>query len=168
MTKWLVFATLALAACSDHDEDAARIGEFSFEAPVGWHAHDASRRGELATEWMPDDNPRKESITVIVADRHAPIADANDGTLDRLLASAQGSLHGLASAPVSIGNKYGLEGARVDVSFVPPGLTSTYHRVHVVLSSGNTLVHVLYTTRDASGPLDAFNHVVSTLRRGEG
>jgi hypothetical protein len=163
----IVGALLAFVPACSNKPVQATIGAFAFEIPSGWDHRDETVRGRVSAVWQPVDNPNKESITVLVTERSPIVAETQDGTIERLLAQAQTGLRGHASTPAPVRNAFGMEGARVEVDYVPPGLTTVYHRVHVVLASDKLLIHFLYTAKDPDA-LDAFNQVVSSFHREEG
>jgi hypothetical protein len=74
-----------------------------------------------------------------------------------------------ASKATPLKTARGLSGARIDVDFVPAGLTERYHRVHVVLADADgALVHVLYTAKKPDGDLKALSIVLDTIHHEEG
>jgi hypothetical protein len=165
---------IALAACliacngSSERQDVA-FAHLRFEVPGGWNHADTSRRNVATTVWTPEENGRKESITVIRTEEVPAMAHAGEATVGQYLANA---VAGLPDArvvqPRMVHTKLGLSGVSTDVDFIPPGLHERYHRVHVVLVDGDSLVHVIYTARSADPSLDALSGVLATIREGEG
>jgi hypothetical protein len=68
--------------------------------------------------------------------------------------------------PIEAGR--GLEGVRVEASFVPAGQKEPYRRVHVALTDGSTLIHVLYTAKQPDRSFAALELVLANLRNEEG
>ena len=159
-----------LVGCTGAGNQHAELGTLSFDVPADWQHADSSTRGVRSSIWTPppDENGRKESVTVIYTERSSAVAGAGQGTVAQLLIAAQASLHGRLSNPASLTTRHGFAGARVDVDFVPPGLHETYHRVHAAFVDGNGLVHVIYTAKQPDRALAAFDEVLATMRRGEG
>jgi hypothetical protein len=166
-----VIAVLALVAagCGDSADatQSVQLASLTFDVPAGWERHEANRRDVEISEWAPDQNPRKESITVIRTQTAPAVAKAGLSALPPLLAASQkGLANARASRVTSVTTERGLAGARVDVDFVPPGLKTTYHRIHVILLDGSgALVHVLYTAREPNAT--ALNAVLSSIHRGD-
>lgn len=158
-----------LGACSGSGSQQISFAHLMFQVPSCWDHHDDSRGGVATTVWTPSDNDRKESITVIRTDEVPVTAQASEGTLGQYLASAQASLPGARVGYVKpVHTKLGLSGVTTDVDYVPPGLRDHYHRVHVVLVDGSSLVHVIYTARKADPDLEALNGVLATIHEGQG
>jgi hypothetical protein len=167
--KRLSLALIAgLAACSGSSGQKVSFAHLVFEVPTGWDHKDTSRRDVATTVWTPDDNDRKESITVIRTDEVPVVANAGEATLRQYLANAQAGLPGARVTPVkAVHTKLGLSGVSTTVDYVPPGMRDHYHRVHVVLVDGTSLVHVIYTARTADPSHEALNGVLSTIHEGE-
>jgi hypothetical protein len=158
-----------LAACGGSSNQRISFAHLTFEVPDGWGHKDTSRRGVATTVWTPDENDRKESITVIRTDEVPVAAQAGDAVLGQYLEDAQKGLPDARVAPVTtVHTRLGLMGVRTEVDYVPPGLRDRYHRVHVVLVDGRSLVHVIYTARTGDPGHEALNGVLATIREGEG
>ena len=116
--------------------------------------------------WTPENNARKESVTVIRSERSGATASAGLAKLADLIVESQGS-GAKVSTPRPFVTTSGLRGVRVEVAYVPPGMTHEYQRVHVVLVDGSTLVHVMYTALTSDPALDALNVVLGSIRHEE-
>jgi hypothetical protein len=160
---------LAISACGDDSisTQSARFGHLSFEVPSDWERHDANRRSVEISEWSPDENPRKESITVIRSQTSPAVAKAGVPALTPLLAEAQKSLTSVRASRVSqVTTSRGLAGARIELDFIPPDSKDSYHRIHVVfVDRTGALVHVLYTAKKPSA--NTFEIVLNSLRNEE-
>jgi hypothetical protein len=55
----------------------------------------------------------------------------------------------------------------VDGTFVPTGMTVPYQRIHVVMLDGTSLIHVMYTAKQASREPEALDVVLASMHRGE-
>jgi hypothetical protein len=155
---------LGLCACGSSSTPAqhVQIAHLGFDVPGDWRNADTTRNGLVSSEWTPPSNDRKESITVIRTERSAAVASEGMATIQRLLVAAQAP--GARVSPIKlVTTEQGLLGARVDVDFVPPGLSASYHRSHVVLVDGTSLVHVIYTARTPDADLQTFNLVLGSL-----
>jgi hypothetical protein len=171
--KLLALAALsALAACSGTStRQSVKFSRLSFEMPEDWSHKDTLLRGSATSVWTPDDNVRKESVTVIRTIFAPAVAQAGSPALDSILANAESSLPGAKAMPVApFLTRSGLPGARIDVEYVPPGQRERYHRVHVVLvdHERSSLIHVLYTARTPDAELSVLDTVLATIREGEG
>ena len=159
-------ATLIGCSSSGPSLERASIGSLAFGTPSGWAKRDLSNRQRAMFEWAPssDDNERKESLTVVRADRPAT-AKSTTEQLQRFLADAQ---HGMAgatfSAPQSFTTRHGFRGVRVEGDFIAPQAAAVrYRRIHAVIVDGTSLVNVLYTAR---GPdRENFDAVVDSFFR---
>jgi hypothetical protein len=143
------------------------IGSLSFDVPAEWVRHDANRHAVEISDWTPEENPRKESITVIRTQSSPAVAKAGVVALTPLLADSQKSLGNVSASRVSqISTTRGISGARIEVDFVPPGSKSSYHRIHAVfVDSTGALVHLLYTARQPNAT--AFDVVLNSIRSEE-
>jgi hypothetical protein len=159
-----------VAACGSGPISAqhANMGDLTFDAPASWHRSDASRRGVSTTIWTPsDDNTDKESIVVTRTELVAHIAAAGQSTISRLLQRAA-ALPGARARDVQpYATSTGLQGARVELDYIPPGQSKRYHRVHVVLVERTALVHVIYTALNADDDERALGLVLSTIQHHE-
>src|SRR5258708_4002091 len=135
--------TLA-ASCSGHMPGVkhVHVAELGYDMRDDWQKDITTQRGVVTAVWTPEDNDRKESVTVIRTDRSPAVAGRAGETLANLLARAA---HVDASLVTPVFTPFGLAGARVDTEFKPPNADATYHRVHAVLVDGKSLVHALYT-----------------------
>ncbi|MDB4955978.1 MAG: hypothetical protein JWO36_3547 [Myxococcales bacterium] len=168
-----VFAIVAFvtaASCgSSSSHQHVQLTKLSFDVPGDWTHTESKGRGIVTSVWTPSEgNDRRESITIVRSELSPAVANAGVSTLDRLLTSAQASLHDAKISSVTqTTTTNGLAGARIETDYVPPELHVRYHRVHVVLVDGSALVNVLYTARDPDANLAAFNLVLSTIRHEE-
>lgn len=160
---------LVVSACGDSSiaTQRAQVAQLSFDVPAEWERHDANRRAVEISEWTPDENPRKESLTIIRSQTSPAVAKAGVPALLPLLAQAQKSLPNVHASRVQpVTTARGLSGARVDLDFVPPGSKVSYHRTHLVfVDSQGALVHVLYTAQHPNAK--AFEVVLDSLRNEE-
>jgi hypothetical protein len=163
-----LFATIA--ACGrGSSRQQIDFAHLTFEVPSGWTHHEMKLRGMQTEVWTPADNARKESITILRTERAPIAAHADPSALSQLVESAQaGFTQAHVSPPISVKTAHGLSGVRVEVSYLPPGQTQRYHRVHVVLVDGTSLVHVLYTAKTPDVKLTGLHAVLDTIREGEG
>lgn len=167
MNKFL--AAILLVACASGDDGPPRVrvkhASLSFDVPADWQRVDYSRRGVATAVWQPNDNDRKESITVIRTEQSPAVAKAGATGIEPYLAAAQRSL---PKARVSKTKRFttasGLEGARVELEFIPQGMSEPYRRVHAVVADGSSLVHVLYTAKQPDQDTDAIGVVLANLQ----
>ena len=167
MIRRILPALVVASACSSSGPalDKATIGNLAFGAPSGWEKRDVSNKQRAMLEWVPsaDDNDRKESITVIRADRPAT-AKATPAQLQHMLVEAQrGMTNATFAAPVSFTTRHGFRGVRVEGEFAPPGQSVRYRRIHAAFVDGTTVVNVLYTARDPD--LENFESVLDSFFR---
>ena len=170
-TSWFVTIALVFVGCGGGEpaHDQAQLASLRFDVPAEWRRSDWHHRGLATSQWVPQDNDRKESIAIIRSERSPSTANAGTETLEQLLAAAQRALRAVrASKTTPLKTARGLSGARIDVDFVPAGLTERYHRVHVVLSADGALVHVLYTAKKPDRDLKALSIVLDTIHHEEG
>jgi hypothetical protein len=164
---WTTLAlTLATAGCAESGQ-LGSTGGYEYRIPSGWTQTDRSNRRGAITEWTPAENPRKESVTIVVAPA-PPSAPPSHSV--RLLGQALNGLPGgRFSAPVQVTTKSGRIAFRSDGTFIPAGANGTYRRVHAIfVDSNETLVHVLYTAASPDEALDAFTTVLDSATRKEG
>jgi hypothetical protein len=169
MRSLFIFAALIASACNATTNQHVSFAGLVFDVPGDWSHYETDQRGVSTEVWSPAGNAEKESLTIIRTELAAVTAQADASTLSTLLVQAQAGLpesHAAASSPVT--TKRGYSGSRVDVDYVPKGLKDRYHRVHVVLVDGKSLIHVLYTARTPDSSLTAFDLAMATLRAGEG
>lgn len=144
----LVLVTMPACSSDSIETQSVEVASVAFDVPATWQRHDANRRGVAIAEWIPDENGRKESVTVIRTETSPAVAKAGTASVEPLLIAAQKSLANVRASRVKrVTTARGMSGARVDIEFVPSGLEDRYHRTHVVLVDGSALVHVLYTAR---------------------
>lgn len=167
MNKLVGIVALVATACgggSTHRHVA--IANLSYDVPADWQFADTTGRGLMESVWTPDgDNQRKESVTVIRSERSPATAHAGASTIERLLRDSLLGARILTTGPIT--TLRGLSGVRVETDFVPPGLSTSYHRVHVVLVDGPVLVHVMYTSKTPDVNAEAFNLVLRTIQHEE-
>jgi hypothetical protein len=152
--QFLLFAA-ALGGCGTTspmgtglDTQSAKLDSVGFDVPLSWQRSDTkTSRGPSAT-WIPEENTRKESLIVTRATVEPGCEVSNMQDLADLLVAAQ---HELPDSHISSSELFktssGMRGMRVEVSFVPFGMNTTYHRSHAVLFDGGHLIHVLYTAQ---------------------
>lgn len=168
--KRAALVLVALVACGrSSSRQRVDFAHLTFELPGDWGHHDASRRGVVTGVWTPKDNERKESVTVIRSELAPVTAHGDPAALSQLIEGAQAALvDAQVSKPIAVKTQSGLSGVRIDVSYLPPGARERYHRVHVVLVDGSSLIHVLYTAKSPDPQLTALDSVLGTIRDGEG
>jgi len=168
MRAALGLALCALTACNaSSGHEHVTFAHLAFDVPGAWSNHDEVRRGVSTTMWTPEDNANKESITVIRTHAVGAVPQAGIATLDRLIKNATENLPGARVAGiVPVRTEHGLQGVRVDVSYVPPSTHERYRRIHVVLVDADraSLVLVMYTAKIADQQLEALELVLSTIR----
>jgi hypothetical protein len=158
----IAFVMTISCGTTSSSKQHVQLAHLGFDVPSDWKNADTKQRGLVTSVWTPEDNDQKESIVVIRSDRNPEVARADSQTLARLLSSAQAA-GAKVSATAPITTQQGLSGVRIEVDYVPPGLSKTYHRVHVVLVNGDSLVHVFYTARSPDSGLAAFTMVLSSI-----
>jgi len=160
---------LALVSCNATTNQHVTFAHLSFDVPGDWSQYETDHRGVSTQVWTPAGNDEKESLTLIRTELAPVTAQAGASTLSTLLAQAQSGLpESKVSATNAVSTKSGLSGVRVDVDYVPKGLKDRYHRVHVVLVDGNSLIHVLYTAKSPDMSFTALNLALATLQEGKG
>jgi hypothetical protein len=172
MTRAAVVLLVLVSGCGSRESahSRAQLASLRFDVPAEWTRTDLHQRGLATSQWVPQDNERKESIAIIRSERSPAVAMSGAATLEQLLAASQRSLRDVrASKATPLKTVHGFAGARIDVDFVPGGLTERYHRVHVVLADADgALVHVLYTAKTPDGDLKALSIVLDSIRHEEG
>ena len=162
----LLTTLLATAACGRSHEGEEQVGSVGFKAIPGWQRADTKDRRTTTAVFTPAANGRRESITVIRTEL-GPIAEHyTPEMLSTLLLKAQSTLPQAKVTPVAkLTTPEGLSGVRLELDYVPPGLSRSYHRVHVILAeeSGRGLVHVLYTAAAPEPEEALLQQVVNTL-----
>ena len=167
----IIVALAGLAACSSAGPEEIDFADLRFNMPANWLHKEERVRGAADSIWTPRTNDRKESLTVIRSSLARPIAQADSATLGQLLLSAQTALpHQHASETTPVITQSGLTGLRMDLEYVPPGLSVPYHRVHVVLvdKDHESLIHVLYTAKDPDPHFATLNMVLASIHEKEG
>lgn len=163
-----------IAACSSSSPDgplkaADTLADLHYTGPAGWSHKDTKEISRSVARWIPDDNARKESISIIRAGTHGPVGEVRLASLESVLAHAQNTLPSPALSHPSLGHtKQNLQEVEITADFVPTGMNVSYHRVHAMIVDGDVLIHVLYTARTPDPSLTMFRQVVDTIRRGEG
>ena len=149
-----LIALFAGAACASSPELELEITTFAgleLAIPEGWTSTSQSEHQTKIVVFRPKDNDRKESITVMRTRELPALAKADGGHVRQLLSDAQRSLlDGKPGRASHVRTKHGFLGARVETDFVPVGAKTTYRRIHAVVLDGSSLVHVLYTARNAN------------------
>jgi len=161
---------VAAASCgsSGPPVENTTFGTLAFQIPAQWHSRTLSDVYTERIEWTPIDNPDKQSIVVVHTSPRPADIQAGTDEIQRLLEGAQQNLANASFGKATrIENDFGFHGAAIEGSFVPPGQTATYHRLHAVLVDRQmkSFVHVLFTGRAVDR--EAFEVVVdSVARRG--
>jgi len=160
----LVAVVLALAGCGRSHDGEEQVGSVGFKALPGWKRLDTRGRNTATAVFTPVANDRKESITVIHTEL-GPIAEKyTTETLSTLLLQAQSTFAQAKVTPVAkMTTPEGLSGVRVELDYVPPGQSKSYHRVHVILGRPTALIHVLYTSPTPEPEQALLQQVVNTL-----
>jgi hypothetical protein len=115
--------------------------------------------------WTPGDNPKKESIAVVVGPR---LLGGDARAFARTRKAQQKLRDGRITRDVAV-TANGLAGQRFDVVFSPAGGDGrVYERSHVVLVAGDRLVHVLYTAAEPDPARAALAGVLATISIQEG
>lgn len=166
----LLLVALFAASCGERAPEVSwhSIEGAHYAVPIGWTMRDQSEQTRKIFTWTPDENTSKESVTVI---RTQPLVSLTQVGLPRmnglLAAATRGLPQGSFTAPTQVTTSRGFMGMRVDGTFVPAGMDTPYHRIHVVMLDGTSLVHVLYTAKDRDGDPEALRIVLETLQRKE-
>lgn len=161
--KYLLLAVAVSACGGSSSYQHVRIAQLGFDIPGEWHAQDTTWRGLVTSTWTPEDNDAKESLVVMRSERSPVVATAGAATIQRLLVAAQPP--GARMSPLKpVVTAHGFAGTRVDLDFTPAGLRERYHRVHIVLVDGESLVHVLYTARRPDEAQRTLNIILASIR----
>jgi hypothetical protein len=164
-----IVVAFAAGSCNATTNQHVSFAHLAFDVPGDWSHYETDHRGVSTQVWSPAGNDEKESLTIIRTELAPVTARAGASTLSTLLAQAQAGLpESRASAPSPVTTRLGYSGVRVDVDYLPKGVNERYHRIHVVLIDGKSLIHVLYTARAPDSSLTAFKLALATLREGEG
>lgn len=162
----ILITTMIGCSSSGPSLERGSIGSLVFGTPSGWAKRDLSNRQRAMFEWAPtaDDNDRKESLTIVRADRPAT-AKSTTEQLQRFLSNAQRGMPSASfSAPQSFTTRHGFRGVRIEGDFVAPQVAGVrYRRMHAVIVDGTSLVNVLYTAREADR--ENFDAVVDSFFR---
>ena len=153
-----------LAACgagSDANEHATvQVGDIALAPPDGWPMQEL---GTTTRVWEPTDNPRKETVTVIIG---RPIVGRADAAFDATR-TALGLLNGArVSGETSLTTPSGLVGHRFDLQFRPSAGGPLYDRSHAVLLVGDHSVHILYTAAESDPERTVLSRVIASVRKG--
>lgn len=160
---------LVSASCSSTSRQKVEFARLQFEMPAEWQHHDETFKGVATTMWTPEDNAdAKESLIVIRTEMVSTLEHTSEAQLAALLENAQESTGARVSPVVAVTTASGFTGARAEADYVPPGLSERYHRVHIILVDGGSLLHVLYTAKRPDPQLSALNTVLATIREGGG
>ena len=167
----LVAALVASCNTSNADTEQATLGPLAFEVPAQWTRTNYEPSGARSAMWtpVPDENTRKESVTVIRSVAHVDHDQLTGDGLASLLAGAQGTLRGARVSKVRpLRTRRGYTGASIDVSFQPGEGPVRYRRVHAVLVEPATsdVIHVLYTAASPDDKLTAFYTVLESIHEG--
>jgi hypothetical protein len=152
---------LALAACgssSDVDGPVVTVGDVDLAPPASWQV---TELGAKARVWSPVENPRKESITVLVG---PPVL----GAPERALAATRGAFGLLHDARVlseaEVTTTSGLVGKRFELEFRPDAaIDRVYTRTHVVLIVDDHPVSVMYTALQPDPDHVALDRVLASI-----
>lgn len=164
---------LLLASClsgAERPTQLAHTGATAFEVPAEWQHTQQSRPGVWTSTWVPEGpNPGKETLVIVRNEQVSARIGERFDDLEQLLARAQGALRkGKASPALQVKTDQGMIGARIEVDFVPLESGEKYHRVHVALLDGNSIVNVIYTARDPDPAYATLRLVLSSIHHGEG
>ena len=173
MKRLGVLALALVASCntSNGDTEEVALGPLAFDVPAQWTRTNNEPSGARSAMWTPvtDENPRKESVTVIRSAAHVDRDQLTGDGLANLLAGAQGSLRGARVSKVTpLHTRRGYNGAKIDASFQPGESPTRYRRVHAVLVEPETsdVIHVLYTAARPDDKLTAFYTVLESIHEG--
>ena len=160
----LVIALMA-SACGRSHAGEEQLGAIGFKVPDGWQRSDTQGRGTATAVFTPPVNPSKESLTIIRTEIGPVAGKYTAEHLSRWLVEAQSTFAQVKLSPVArVETEEGFRGMRVEVDYVPPGLSERYHRVHVVLVDGSSaLVNVIYTAAKPDAELVGLHRVLDTL-----
>jgi hypothetical protein len=169
--RWLLGFTAVVAASCSSSSSTQHISfaRLSFDLPTEWQKIDTSRRDVATATWAPEDNASAESIVVIRTELAPTLSHADPATFASLLEEAQASLDEVHATPARpVRTAHGLSGMRIDLDYEPTGLYVPYHRVHVALIDGSSVIHVLYTAREPDPKLAVLEAVLASIHEGEG
>lgn len=166
--KLVLLALLVLlAACNSGalPVEAQEIGALEYEMPNNWKVHVRQESGRQVAEWVPDENDRKESITIVYSEPLPALAKAGRGHVARHLVDLQRTLHGTFDSPVQVKSRHGFAGVSVDGSFTPSDAAHPYHRTHAALIADDRIVHVLYTAPQGVSNRELVSAVINSFHR---
>jgi hypothetical protein len=159
--------SILLASCSgETPPERHELGTLKYAVPAEWTSRDQSEHQTKIVVWTPSPaaNARKESIALMRTRELPALTKSSFAYVQHCLSEAQ---RGLPQAAFGITTrfktKHGLVGARIEGDFVPAGADMPHRRMHAVVIDGNSLVHVLYTARNARP--EAFARVLDSLIR---
>ncbi len=170
MKPVLLLAALVLgSACNSERVQRDSIAQVDYIVPSSWHSAKSATKTSATVVWTPEDNLRKESISIVSSPIDEALAKSGPSALGPLVARAQGALGQIPAPSVApISNEHGLSGVEVQVDFTPPGQNTRYHRVHAALLDGSRVIHILYTAADPDSSLATLKLVIASLAHEEG
>jgi hypothetical protein len=171
MTRiFVVFAiTLAAISCgSSRSVDRQTFGTLEFSIPSDWQRGNQPLSDVYTqrVQYAPHSNDDKQSIVIMHTSPHEAQLKAGPAHVEMLLEAAQKNLaRARFSKPTRFRNELGLAGVRIEGSFVPPGQTEAYQRLHAVMfdEKERSFIHVLYTARTLDR--EAFEIVVDSISK---
>jgi hypothetical protein len=168
MIRAIALCCGVLVGCNDGENlgvSRVDIGEISVAPPLRWTM---SERGPETRVWVPVENPRRESVTVIIGPRIR-------GGAELAFTKARAAQNVLHDVRVSTSERFttpsGLQGLRLDLRFRPDSnADAVYQRTHAVLfvpdDAGDYTVHVVYTAANPDASRAEFARVLGTLEKG--
>ena len=171
-----ICSLVLVAACGGSEPNASssehryvnKAHGYSVDQPAGWSQSTVrgvdwfAPSGEAKTE-----KNRKHTIVVRAAERRTELKEGTPTSKEDVIAATSQVLKSMPHAKVGASSALEgtpLPGVRFSLTFVPPGLSKTYRREHIVLM-GKKLFHVIYTAPvDEAVDETAFNSIVNTLR----
>lgn len=164
----LIAALLVLAACgasSTSDDPRVQVADISLAPPPDWLAEE---RGTETRLWAPKENPRRESIAVVIGPRY-PSGAAHAFAATQLAQQILQDVKVASSGPITTTS--GVPGMRFDLTFRPDSVKSeVYTRAHVVLFIGDGVdghtVHLMYTAADPDADGAMFARIVASVAKG--
>ena len=170
MRSIVLVAMISACASSSVETQAAKLGNLAYDAPADWHHTDTHEPRSTTATWVPtDNNERKESLIVIRSQLDPALAKAGAPEVERLLAAAQRELPqlSLSKTTTQFVTDHGLTAMRLEADFVPVGQKSKYHRTHIALIDGATLIHLIYTSPDPDPEQRALISVLQSIHHEE-
>jgi hypothetical protein len=166
-TIYLFVLAAGCASEAPREMQTASIEGLEYAVPADWENKDQSDHQTKIVVWSPTNNPRKESVTIVRTRAMPALVHADFTRIEQLLTDAQGGLsHANFGRTQRVTTKRGLIGAEVTGTFVATTKdAASYRRFHAVVVEGDSLVHVLYTARDANR--DTFDLVLESITRKE-